>query len=341
MPNKVYVLGAGSSKAVAQRAPLNDELLQRALDLNVIPVSDGISEIHRFLAEFYPGFPAQNPSLEDLLSQLDLAINEGRPISRDYPVDKLRELRDELVYTIAEVLRQSLNYDDPADSNAMALLQRFVSSLQPADALVSLNYDIIIDNALLRDERRWYNFPHAGGVDYGVSVRNGGERWPDEVGGNWDWRPYQASEGMPALYKPHGSLNWLYCPFCQRLDVTAGKSAHYVFRDDSLFCSVCGGPYEALIITPTLFKSYSNSMISEIWRSVEGRIALADEIVFIGYSLPDADIHFRCMLTRALFRNRQRPERHGQSPDIRILGRDSLGAGTILFWRSQSGSREV
>ena len=96
------------------------------------------------------------------MSQLDLAINEGRPLSSTYTVDKIRELRDGLVYGIAEVLRTSLARDHPSDHEVWPLVRKFVSRLKPEDTVVSLNYDIVIDNTFLN-----VGSP----VNYGVPIR--------------------------------------------------------------------------------------------------------------------------------------------------------------------------
>ncbi len=308
---KVFVFGAGASKAVSPNAPLNDELLSGALQLQEQPVAGQMARVRKFIADFYPALSSGAPPLEDLLSQLDLAISEGRPLSSEYTVSTLRELRDGLVYGLAEVLRLELEKPHRSDQDANKLLASFVSRLTPEDTIVSLNYDIILDNRILGLVR--------GEVNYGINIRNGAE----QKGENWSWRSYRAGPLFP-LYKPHGSLNWLYCPTCRKLDVTSGvKSTRYIFVDPKLVCPECQGRFEPLIITPTMFKSYSNLLVAEIWRDVEDRLSRGSEIIFVGYSLPDADVQFRCILMRALFRNRTRAQANSL-PAIRVLGRDKI-----------------
>jgi hypothetical protein len=144
-------------------------------------------------------------------------------------------------------------------------------------------------------------------VDYGLSVRYALDKpdWPRPIAYNLLERPQQ---NTPPLYKLHGSLNWLYCPSCQQLDVTIGqKGVHYIYEEGRDFaCPDCQGRYDPLIITPTLLKTYDNILLREVWRRAEDKVSKADEVVFIGYSLPDADVLLRCMLKRALFRNRNR-----------------------------------
>jgi hypothetical protein len=304
----VYIFGAGATKAVARNAPLNDDLLRNAFDLCEGNIARRMTEVRRFITDFYPSAGNDIPPLEDVLSQLDLALNEGRPLSSTYTVDKLREIRDGVVYGIAEVLRTSLEHDHPLDHKLLPQFNEFIAGLTPDDTLVSLNYDIILDNAFLNAR---------GPVDYGIRVRNGMRRsWDEE----WLQEPYRVSGESCPLYKPHGSLNWLYCRACQKLDVTAGmKSTHYIFSEPAITCPECNSRYEALIVAPTMFKSYSNLVLGEIWRAVEDRLASTAEVVFIGYSLPDADVHLRCILMRSLFRNRSRPSSHC-APAVRVIG---------------------
>jgi hypothetical protein len=111
----VYILGAGATKAVARNAPLIDGLLRKALDLQEPEIRDRMNNARRFILDFYPAAENDMPALEDVSSQLDLALNEGRPLSSTYTVEKIRGLRDGLVYGIAEVLRTYLERDDPSD----------------------------------------------------------------------------------------------------------------------------------------------------------------------------------------------------------------------------------
>jgi hypothetical protein len=297
----VYVLGAGASKAVIPDAPLMAQLLPEALQILRRPYYSGglwnarVNRIKQFIDNFYRLNPDTLPNLEDILTQLDDAIEEGRPLSRQYDVPFLRTLREDLVFAICEVLRIKLGFGDKAGRR---LMQRFMQRLGPNDSILSLNYDIIVDNALSTRSGPGLL------IDYGLSVRYAREYPNLQSAYNLSERPQQNLP--PPLYKLHGSLNWLYCPSCQQLDVTIGeKGVHYIYEEGSDFaCPECQGRYDPLIITPTLVKSYDNILLREVWRRAEDKVSKADEVVFIGYSLPDADVLLRCMLKRALFRNR-------------------------------------
>ncbi len=238
------------------------------------------------------------PLLEDLLSQLDLAIKDGRPLSNAYDLPHLRQLREDLVYAFSVVLRENLGMESQTGSmsdkgqKCMALMKEFLDRLDGSqDCIISLNYDLIADNAIYSKNNRH--------VDYGFSVRY------DQKDGEQPERPFS----LP-LYKLHGSLNWLYCPTCQQIDVANDyKGVYYIFEgceDQECMCRDCGTKYEPLIIAPTLLKTYENTLLRLIWREAEDKISKADEVVFVGYSMSDADVQLRCMFKRALYGNRIR-----------------------------------
>jgi SIR2-like domain len=293
-----------------------------------------VASVKQFIDDFYHLHPGTLPNLEDILTQLDDAIGEGRPLSREYNVPFLRTLREDLVFAICEVLRIKLGF---GEKRGRQLMQRFMQRLGPSDSILSLNYDIIVDNALsMRSGPALL-------VDYGLSARYALD--------NSHWRrAYHLAEGIqqnqtPPLYKLHGSLNWLYCPSCQQLDVTIGqKGVHYIYEEGSdVACPDCQSRYDPLIITPTLLKTYDNILLREVWRQAEDKVSKADEVVFIGYSLPDADVLLRCMLKRALFRNRNRwhdVQGEASACKIRVVGNSPTNSETHKRYIKQFGDVE-
>lgn len=302
----VYVLGAGASKAAIPNAPLMAQLLPEVLELfrreplySEDPWQSRVRRINHFIHDFFQLNPGDLPNLEDILTQLDDAILERRPLSKQYDIPYLRTLREDLVFAICEILRIKLMF---MEDRGRQLMERFVQGLRPNDSILSLNYDIIVDNALASHS---YTRP-ALLIDYGLAVRYALES--DHILREYNLSAEPQQNPPPPLYKLHGSLNWLYCPSCQQLDVTIGeKGVHYIYEEGSHYaCPVCQVRYDPLIITPTLLKTYDNMLLRQVWRGAEDKVAKADEVVFIGYSLPDADVQLRCMLKRALFRNRNR-----------------------------------
>lgn len=328
----VYILGAGTTKAVAPRAPLMNDFLPLAFAHSA--QDPRIRNVCEFVLDFYLGSPLPSdtrssqtilPRLEDVLSQLDLCVVQNRPLSANYPLQKVQELREDLVYLITRLLKDTLEWLE-MDRHVTPDL---VSFLTEEDAIISLNYDIIVDIALAQKfgPRR---------VNYGVDIRLFYQDYPD-----FYYEPARSHEGEPSrdLYKLHGSLNWLYCPNCQALDVTlAEKGALRVF-DEAMpaVCLRCHLPYQALIITPTLLKDYANGLLLQVWRNAERRITDANHLVFIGYSLADADVEIKCMIKRATYNCwRQR----GQRPTVTVVDREGEGTEAEERYRRLFGEIE-
>src|SRR5689334_6995514 len=95
----VYVLGAGATRAVAPNMPLTVNLLPTLL-------KRAGQDICIFLRDFYQ-FDTEDdlPTLEDVLTQIDFAINENRPLSPKYSVQYMRDLRENLVFNICNIIR--------------------------------------------------------------------------------------------------------------------------------------------------------------------------------------------------------------------------------------------
>lgn len=115
------------------------------------------------------------------------------------------------------------------------------------------------------------------------------------------------------LLKLHGSLNWLVCPKCGRFFVEYDKNIAIntlgSVKHEEECCRFCkdtvgekmGEPLlESLIITPTYMKELNNLHIQNIWHNAYIELTEADEVVFIGYSFPEADFEMRYLLKRAI-----------------------------------------
>jgi NAD-dependent SIR2 family protein deacetylase len=302
----VVFLGAGAS--AADGAPVQSDLLQKFFLLrrryDFDPISFN-SEWDQELATFFLDFFGINvdeeeivrvsrfPTFEEILGVIEIAKAQGEAF-RDWSSysivsgnDRLQRIHDLLVYSIAEIL------DDTLAGKAVEH-PRLVEKLKAREALqnttfVSLNYDILIDNALLAQ----YPDIH---LDYGISFANF-EGQSAEMNGWHSTLPYKSI----ALFKLHGSLNWLYCPACRAIELTPMEKriAKYRTAPGSCVCRNCDGPSVPVIIPPTFFKAFGNLYLREVWHKAERAVADADRIIFCGYSFPDADVHVRYLLKKA------------------------------------------
>jgi hypothetical protein len=242
-----------------------------------------IPPVRGFVEEFYgTGNRFGPPPLEDVLSQLDHCILNNLPLSSEYEVSDLRELRRRLIYLMGRAIQRGLRHQTNE-----ALVSAFLGRLQDGDSIITLNYDLIIDNALSRQGNI---------VNYGISIRD-----PRRKVMGYQFAQIQVKY---PLLKLHGSLNWLYCPICRAIDLTETTKGGLTALLNEANCDECGVQREAVIITPSYLKEYNNNFVIQVWRAAELKLQKADEVVFIGYSLPDADIVLRMLFTRALFTNR-------------------------------------
>jgi hypothetical protein len=318
--NPVFILGAGATKACG--GPLTGEILPWAFRQGPdSPLMSGdreqmLSRLGGFLGGcFHAPRNAAEPRPEDfpdlplLMSLIDDAVDRGLQIGR-YSPDDLREVRGWLDFAVAEVIRWSLEDRVHPGGRGMTanphepLLEPFYTRAGPdavAPTVVSFNYDLIADNAMVL-----------------LGERFGG--WMPDYVCDVATEAYRRRRGQffGRLLKPHGSLNWMFCPACQQLDLyydTKGRifaKAIAEFWDetgstDPFRCTgtgcrhtPCPGRVRPVLITPTQGKDYRNPHIARVWAQTEQALRRADRAVIIGYSLPPDDVAIISMFKRCL-----------------------------------------
>ena len=298
MVDTAIFLGAGASKA--EGAPLQGELFKAYFSSDLFRNSH--DEMDRELATFFQEMfqidvddgdinRINFPTFEEVLSLTDLAILRKEAF-RHFDIEnratnsgRLRFIAQYLVFLMAKLLDATLQ-------DHAVLHRQLVTALRKADKLrdvvfVSTNYDILIDNAL--DEE----YDHDVDVDYGIEFRNFDR--PN------DWTRPRRNRSIH-LFKPHGSLNWLFCPTCNELEITPkekGVVTHLIADYAHATCGHCGSVYAPLIVPPTFYKDMNNVFLSAIWNRTDVTLRKVNHIIFCGYSFPDADIHIKYLLKRA------------------------------------------
>lgn len=278
----VYVFGAGAS--AAEGAPVLRDFIKIAYQyFKEKDYSAELDIVWEFLEHFYDDKIDINsvedleifPGLEEIFNIVDWSLLQNQAFSIRFPRARLHELKTALVKLISMTLDKSL-----PSYNGMH--QSFVSGVvrggEDVPTFISLNYDIVLDNAI----RATGYAP-----EYGF------------YGSHRDHLDH--SRGIP-LYKLHGSLNWSYCPLCGEISEHNEKVAHLLFKDKlTMTCINCGSDHsQAIIIAPTLYKSYNFNRLQNIWDCAGMSIGLSDRLVFIGYSLAPADTSIIATVKRAL-----------------------------------------
>lgn len=284
MSRYVYLLGAGASRS--EGAPVQKDLFKEYFKLfQQKRIPEHISKkINTFFREFY-GISTDKqkidsisfPTFEEVMGVLEIADNREE-FFRDHVRTKksLSLLKNYFIYLIAIVLTEKLShrYYDYYHYN---LLKRLQKDDTLWDSLfISLNYDIIIDNSISKGLESEIN--------YGCTFFNYADR----------------NYGLK-LFKLHGSLNWLYCPYCNSLLLSEGiKIVTKIIYDPNIRCDKCNSKnLQPVIVPPTYFKAMSNYYIQQIWHNIDLALQNSSKLFICGYSFPEADIHIRYLLKRA------------------------------------------
>jgi hypothetical protein len=300
MGGTVLFLGAGATKSV--QGPMTDEILPAMFAEQArIAASDPkgrVAQLVRFLEkEFHVNLvikKEQYPGLPLLMSLLDMALDRRELFDGEWDVNVVAELREAIELGIFDVLEEALRKF--ATTSHYTLLEK----LFPAPAtpqVITTNYDLIADTSLMHLSRRQ---PPGGLPNYHCGIANISSVRPEERFGT--------------LLKLHGSLNWLFCRTCQRLELGATDSTRFLsifqkiagsdlrssFTADGAPCGVCGRPLRPLLVAPSHLKDYRNPHLSQVWYEAQRVLRQADRAIFIGYSLPDDDVEVVYLLKRGL-----------------------------------------
>ena len=170
-------------------------------------------------------------------------------------------------------------------------------------SIISLNWDILLDNALDRalekaDAEVGFNdYDPFGVVDYCCYVSSL-DKWDRRIRtGLWS---LGAKGYNVKLLKIHGSMNWLQCTNCQQLFTKFGEK---LITGRIRKCRHCAehdidAPLRSSLIIPTFLNNFSNFQLKLVWQNAAVELMEATRLVFIGYSLPESDFEFRQLLSR-------------------------------------------
>ncbi len=90
-------MGAGATKAEFKSAPLIDDLLK---GLDGKENDKDLGNAYAFITGLFYNKPPDWPTIEDVLSLLDLAILEQRPL-KGYNIHEIQKIRNAIVYLIS------------------------------------------------------------------------------------------------------------------------------------------------------------------------------------------------------------------------------------------------
>lgn len=113
----------------------------------------------------------------------------------------------------------------------------------------------------------------------------------------------------PVLLKPHGSLNWYEATQVQKVSAHKRLTLFESNKGGRRECveaflaprgikTKVGRRYNPLIVPPTYLKDFKRPVFQRLWNNCTDVLSTPKKLVFLGYSLPAADLHahfiFRC-----------------------------------------------
>lgn len=327
----VYVIGAGFSAALG--FPLTNDLLVRLwprLDSALKRRLTRVIEFH------YPGFSVKRettfPNIELLLT--DLLANEdlfsaSRTSPGKFKLEDLVHIRRDLLLAMGEWFHEIQMKANVESISALLQLKRVLGK---SDTVISFNWDLVLDQVLFGEE--------LSAKSYGFSGDAG--RF--------------SKLSAPVLLKPHGSLNWYlenegsHLKSEKRFEISNGNDQLvYGFKPFRRPVSKVSRPYMPLIVPPVFNKRFDSFALRGTLRNCVHVLSVAKKIVFLGYSMPEADLHarfiFRCgfhnQVDGLLLANQERAAPAGRSqvvvvnPDVSAARRIESVAGAAVTWMPQ------
>jgi hypothetical protein len=160
------------------------------------------------------------------------------------------------------------------------------------------HYDLIADSAMMNVSKR--TLTQGGLPNYHCGIANISQIGPEERFGT--------------LLKLHGSLNWLLCKTCLRLELGETDSIRYLailqrvvgpdlkstFLSDGAPCTVCQSKLRPLLVAPSHLKDYRNPHLAQVWYEAQHVMRQAKRVIFVGYSMPDDDVEVVYLVKRSL-----------------------------------------
>ena len=298
-PSTVFIFGAGAS--YGDGVPLQADILPSIIkdEDPQLKYSETARRLRRFLTEHFAQ-GKQTPSLEEVFGFIDFFITNNLSLSSHWGVKELIEIKDDLSKTIHYLISKSTR-----DSDTFREFWKKIKSIDPEIGVITTNYDTLIDEAF--DSI----YPECL-IDYCLDFVN--FRHPN-AGIPFDWwiDPKKPTELFDynhltriKLLKIHGSLNWKYCSCCGQIALTPWQhqinlklDSFESFIDKQITeCPFDETKLTSLLQLPTHLKSNNNFIFSKLYDEASYLVGNAKQLVFVGYSFPEADVHIRALVRR-------------------------------------------
>lgn len=304
----VFVLGAGASHP--EGVPLQRQILPLILSGEIEEIHN--SNIGKMVIEFIEdNYKHGNridlyPNLEAVFGFLDYFIQQNESLSVKYPYIRLLEIKEALI----KLIHFLIDLKSGKSSSYYHLFWKSVSKFNPNISIITLNYDTLLEHAFE------FLFKKFGYIDYSIHLMNYDRIHKEKKFTKWinPREPIIVEEDENPvsikILKIHGSLNWKYCNCCnqilltpwdKKIDLQQGKFLGYTYPERTEYeynCPLDGTDFQTLIMPPSHIKSLTHPVISQLISESSREIRSTNKIVFIGYSLSDADVHVKALFQK-------------------------------------------
>ncbi|MCX7797176.1 MAG: SIR2 family protein [Melioribacter sp.] len=297
----IFVLGAGASKP--DGVPLQRDILPQILSDENQEIKK--SEIGKIVIDFINDNFMYNsqlnlyPKLEAVFGFLDYFIQHNESLNSKYTNSRIREIKEYLI----KLVHYIVNLNTDKKSHYYQQFWQILTNKVPNSSIITLNYDTLLEQSFeFLFKKNYY-------LDYCIPLMNY-EKLPQLKNYNFWINPrepvFVEESAKPIsikIIKLHGSLNWKYCNCCnltlltpwdRKIDLNKGKFLGYTYPDKEEYefrCPIDETDFETLIMPPSYLKTLHHPVISQLLVEASKEIRSTRKIIFIGYSMSDADLH--------------------------------------------------
>jgi hypothetical protein len=342
--SKVWLLGAGASAGSDQRLPLGKELVNAILNSDTWdwPSEEDRQRVCQFLNSFQQN--AGTVDIEDCLTYLDCALSDigihtwqnlenfyafrglgwdSNVFTHDKPFTPSQELK-----RIKSILTQQLARILLSGSHELCEKHaQMFDTLKDADHIITLNYDLIVENTIqfFNMHRQPTHLPGKKTYKVYSDVEPGYDPKPktehvQRLQELLEERPYGLTRdrrtlahrliefSFGSIYHLHGAINWFSCS-----DVSCPNHSQVMYAHDLAeihmsrghLCSCCGSLLEPVIIPPTMLKDYERfPKIRMMWQLASLALSSCSDLIIVGCSFRLSDFYLHHLIRSSLQRHR-------------------------------------
>lgn len=250
----------------------------------------------------------QNENLSKLLEksefeQLISYLSGNYPWKNKYEVDRQWSLFKEITDYIVEFVESQENLSEIRIENNNKL-SRIIQYFEDNETkIVTFNYDTLLEKAFSKiikeriGKRRWETY-------WDLPITSVGQR-ANPNNGQIQY-PYDPNKRTAIITKLHGSINWLRStynptfnePIYYKPDFNIEEG--FIELSPSLETNMYG--LSPFIIPPAMGKNsfLKHDLISVMWERARNQLENADELVIIGYSIPQSDTYIDLLFSATL-----------------------------------------